>query len=163
MITGESNEFVLEIHTGMPVNRLIEWGKEAHKDVAPRHYLLCPTPEMVDFQKSSPLPRGSSRSPTARNIQTSSSSSANLCCAKTSWIGPSQATDAGRALLILTPFNVSLSVAAEFYKTQATFIQIKKTVGQVADELLEAKAQDNLSARHRKKPSIATQGRVRRR
>ena len=28
-------------------------------------------------------------------------------------------TDAGRALSILAPFNVSLSVAAEFYKTQA--------------------------------------------
>jgi integrase len=57
-------------------------------------------------------------------------------------------TDAGRALSILAPFNVSLSVAAEFYKTHAGLIQTRKTASQVADELLEAKAQDNLSARH---------------
>jgi SIR2-like domain len=31
--------------------RLIEWGKEALKDVAPRHYLLCRTLEIADFQK----------------------------------------------------------------------------------------------------------------
>ena len=31
--------------------RLIEWGKEALKDVAPRHYLLCRTSELADFQK----------------------------------------------------------------------------------------------------------------
>ena len=59
-------------------------------------------------------------------------------------------TDAGRALSILAPFNVSLSVAAEFYKAHAGLIQTKKTASQVADELLEAKAQDDLSARHRK-------------
>jgi integrase len=59
-------------------------------------------------------------------------------------------SDAGRALAILAPFSVSLSTAAEFYKTHAGLIQTKKTVSQVADELLVAKAQDNLSARHRK-------------
>jgi hypothetical protein len=59
-------------------------------------------------------------------------------------------TDAGRALSILAPINVSLSAAAEFYKTHAGLIQTKKTASQVADELLEAKAQDDLSARHRK-------------
>src|SRR5271165_5092984 len=57
-------------------------------------------------------------------------------------------TDAERALSILAPFNASLSVAAEFYRNHAGFIQAKKTASQVADELLEAKAQDNLSARH---------------
>jgi integrase len=57
-------------------------------------------------------------------------------------------TDAERAFSILAPFNVSLSVAAEFYKAHAGLIQAKKTASQVADELLEAKAQDNLSARH---------------
>jgi hypothetical protein len=31
--------------------RLIEWGKEALKDIAPRHYLLCRTSEITDFQK----------------------------------------------------------------------------------------------------------------
>jgi hypothetical protein len=31
--------------------RLIEWGKEALKHVAPRHYLLCRTSEIRDFQK----------------------------------------------------------------------------------------------------------------
>jgi hypothetical protein len=31
--------------------RLIEWGKEALKDVTPRHYLLCRTSEVTDFQK----------------------------------------------------------------------------------------------------------------
>ncbi len=31
--------------------RLIEWGKEALKDVAPRHYLLCRTSEVADFRK----------------------------------------------------------------------------------------------------------------
>ena len=31
--------------------RLIEWGKEALKDVAPRHYLLCRTSEIPEFQK----------------------------------------------------------------------------------------------------------------
>jgi integrase len=59
-------------------------------------------------------------------------------------------TDAARALSILAPFNVSLSAAAEFYKTHAGLIQTKKTADQVAAELLEAKAQDHLSARHRK-------------
>ena len=32
-------------------SRLIEWGKEALKNVAPRHYLLCRTSEIADFQK----------------------------------------------------------------------------------------------------------------
>lgn len=31
--------------------RLIEWGKEALRDVTPRHYLLCRTTEVADFQK----------------------------------------------------------------------------------------------------------------
>ena len=31
-------------------SRLIEWGKEAHKDVSPRHYLLCRTSEVADFR-----------------------------------------------------------------------------------------------------------------
>lgn len=31
--------------------RLIEWGKEALKDVAPRHWLLCRESEIADFQK----------------------------------------------------------------------------------------------------------------
>ena len=31
--------------------RLIEWGKEALKDVTPRHYLLCRTSEIAEFQK----------------------------------------------------------------------------------------------------------------
>jgi len=31
--------------------RLIEWGKEALSDVAPRHYLLCRISEVADFQK----------------------------------------------------------------------------------------------------------------
>jgi SIR2-like domain len=31
--------------------RLIEWGKEALNEVAPRHYLLCRTSEVADFQK----------------------------------------------------------------------------------------------------------------
>jgi SIR2-like domain/HEAT repeats/NACHT domain len=31
--------------------QLIEWGKEALSDVAPRHYLLCRTSEVADFQK----------------------------------------------------------------------------------------------------------------
>jgi hypothetical protein len=52
-----------------------------------------------------------------------------------------------RSLLTL---NVTLSTVAEFYKIHAGLIQTKKTVRQVADELLEAKAQDALSARHRK-------------
>jgi len=31
--------------------RLIEWGKEALRDVTPRHYLLCRTSEVAEFQK----------------------------------------------------------------------------------------------------------------
>ena len=31
--------------------RLIEWTQVALKDVAPRHYLLCRTSEIADFQK----------------------------------------------------------------------------------------------------------------
>jgi predicted NACHT family NTPase len=31
--------------------RLIEWGRETHRDVAPRHYLLCRTSEVAAFQK----------------------------------------------------------------------------------------------------------------
>src|SRR5215471_17899258 len=43
-------------------------------------------------------------------------------------------SDAGRALAILAPFNVSLSTAAEFYKMHAGLIQTQRTVSQVADE-----------------------------
>jgi hypothetical protein len=32
-------------------SQLIEWGKEALSDVAPRHYLLCRTSEVADFQQ----------------------------------------------------------------------------------------------------------------
>ena len=32
-------------------SRLIEWGKEALKDVAPRHYLLCRASELADFRR----------------------------------------------------------------------------------------------------------------
>jgi integrase len=58
--------------------------------------------------------------------------------------------DAARALSILAPFNLTLSAVAEFYKVHAGLIQTKRTARQVTDELLEAKAQDALSARHRK-------------
>jgi len=58
--------------------------------------------------------------------------------------------EASRALKILAPLKVSLTAAAEFYRAQAAVVLSEKTALEVAQELLETKAQDGLSERHQK-------------
>lgn len=58
--------------------------------------------------------------------------------------------EASRALKILASLKVTLTTAAEFYRAHAGIVQSEKTALEVAQELLEVKAQDGLSERHRK-------------